>query len=435
MNSKQAGPTRRPVKFTNAALDALKPAADRYEVLDSEQRGLRIRVTPNGIKTFALLYRRPDGHLVRYTLGKYGTDLTVKEARDEALRIKGQARQKDAADPATEKKAKRAAAKRQQRIILRTFLVGDFADSIKAEQRSGAATVQRITAAFSEFLDKPLPDLTPWALQKWARERKAAGKSAYTIDRDQTALGTLFRYAMSAGLVSASPLRKPIDGSRNQLRQKLDPNQLPRYLSPAEESRLRTALADRDDRIRTERESANRWRSRRSYELLPAVGPYADHLTPMVLLVLQTGLRPGRELFELAWGAINTHASTLTVTGLTAKTGKSRTIPLNAEALAVLRTWRKCAAATDGLVFPSVNGKPFDNIKKAWGTVAATAKLRDCPPYALRHTFATRLVMANKPLPVVQKLMGHSSITMTMRYTHVEAADMRDAVDALAVTA
>jgi site-specific recombinase XerD len=59
------------------------------------------------------------------------------------------------------------------------------------------------------------------------------------------------------------------------------------------------------------------------------------------------------------------------------------------------------------------------------------AGVRPFTMYTLRHTFASHLVMAGVPLPVVQQLMGHSSVTMTMRYAHLAPSAMTAAVQAL----
>jgi len=52
-------------------------------------------------------------------------------------------------------------------------------------------------------------------------------------------------------------------------------------------------------------------------------------------------------------------------------------------------------------------------------------------PHVLRHTFASRLIRKGVALPVVQKLLGHSTIQMTMRYVQVEDDQCRSAIDAL----
>ena len=105
-----------------------------------------------------------------------------------------------------------------------------------------------------------------------------------------------------------------------------------RYLSPAEEQRVRPALEDRDESRRDGRRRFNAWRAERGYKTLPPLGTYADHLTPIVLLALNTGLRRG-ELLALTWADVDLTGARLTVQGASAKSGLTRYLPLNSEAI------------------------------------------------------------------------------------------------------
>lgn len=137
-----------------------------------------------------------------------------------------------------------------------------------------------------------------------------------------------------------------------------------------------------------------------------------DHITPMVLLTLNTGLRRG-ELFHLRWRDIDDHTATLTVEGRTAKSGQTRHIPLNDEARAVLGAW--CAQQDDGgLVFPGKAGTPLTNVKKAWAGVVHGAQLANFRWHDLRHDFASKLVMTGVPLNTVRELLGHTNPTATL---------------------
>lgn len=82
----------------------------------------------------------------------------------------------------------------------------------------------------------------------------------------------------------------------------------------------------------------NQWRAERGIEGLPVLqeGDYLDHLTPAILLSLNTGLRRG-ELTVLEWSDINLDGKMLTVRAAAAKSGKTRHIPLNAEAVAAVK--------------------------------------------------------------------------------------------------
>ncbi len=76
-----------------------------------------------------------------------------------------------------------------------------------------------------------------------------------------------------------------------------------RYLTEAEEKRLRAALDAREADLRQERSNANQWRAERGHALYPRwAAEYADHIKPIVLLALNTGLRRG-DLFGLEVGA------------------------------------------------------------------------------------------------------------------------------------
>jgi integrase len=101
---------------------------------------------------------------------------------------------------------------------------------------------------------------------------------------------------------------------------------------------FRQVLDDRDQAYRDRRDSANQWRKQRGFDLwepLPA-DEYLDHLKSMVLLTLNTGMRRG-ELFNLRWLDIDLDHQILTVSGSYSKSGRTRQIPLNEEAIEIFR--------------------------------------------------------------------------------------------------
>jgi integrase len=100
---------------------------------------------------------------------------------------------------------------------------------------------------------------------------------------------------------------------------KYDRSERVRYLDEEKEQQLRVALRNREYELRKGRERFNAWRVTRHKTPLPMRDhEYVDHLTPIVLLALNTGLRRG-ELFSLQWKDVNLKTKWLTVAGKTSK--------------------------------------------------------------------------------------------------------------------
>ena len=187
-----------------------------------------------------------------------------------------------------------------------------------------------------------------------------------------------------------------------------------RYLSGDEEKRFMAALDNREIAIRED--------NRASTNNLVSIAKgltFADYLKPMVQISINTGLRFG-ELTRMRWTDIRlTDAPMLTVQAGYAKTGETRHIPLNKTAKATLQAWKAQQADTSGLVFVTKTGHRVKNLRKAWLSVLASAKIRDFKWHDLRHHFASKLVMAGVDLNTVRELLGHSSLDMTLRYAHL----------------
>jgi len=139
----------------------------------------------------------------------------------------------------------------------------------------------------------------------------------------------------------------------------------------------------------------------------------------MVILSLDTGMRFG-ELCALRWADVQMDLAFLTVRGVTAKNGTTRHIPLNAEALEVLRTWHPAEIDDSTFVFSGRTDDPIVDIKTAWlPLVREQANIANFRFHDLRHTFASKLVMAGVDLNTVRELLGHADIKMTLRYAHL----------------
>ena len=315
-----------------------------------------------------------------------------------------------------------------QKSKLGGFIEAVYAPWLKANRRRAEKTLNdlsRLKRGFEELYEKRLKDIDSDDLDGYVAARREDGISAATITRDLTNLQSVMRLAVEKRYRRDNPFkswRKP----------KVEDNGVTRYLEPEEEERLRSALIARDEKNRSERRSANEWRAERGHEPLPEIGKneYSDHLTPMVLLSINSGLRYG-ELASLEWPAMNFRAKVLTVTGRTAKGAKTRHIPLNAEALDVLKRWRGQGTGA-GLVFMNDDGLRIASVKTAWLRVLKDARIKAFRWHDLRHTFASKLVQRNVDLVVVRELLGHGDFTLTLRYAHLKPGQTADAVARLA---
>jgi integrase len=372
-----------------------------YEIVDSEISGFILRIQPSGVFTYYLVYRTTNGTKKRYRLGRHGS-VTVTQARDLAKQFSAKAL--SGQDIQEDKKRAQFEKEKTKARTLEGFIDLHYAPWVKVERKTGLDTIKRINLNFSYLMKFPLEDISPWLIEKWRTEQIKRGKMATTVNRDIATLKSVLSKAAAWGWLEGSPLVK---------------------LKPLKTD---NRAKERDRQAMLERASANCWRASRQYSLLPNLGEgmFCDHLTPMVLLSMHTGLRRG-ELFNLCWDHIDLSKAMITVAGDKAKSGKTRHVPLNAKALYALQTWNKQCSKHD-LVFPSKEGKRMNNVRKSWAGVLRKASITHFRWHDLRHHFASKLVMAGVDLNTVRELLGHADLTITLRYAHLAPEHKADAV-------
>lgn len=161
-------------------------------------------------------------------------------------------------------------------------------------------------------------------------------------------------------------------------------------------------------------------------------------LQKAIVFSIHTGLRQD-ELLTLTWGEVNLQVGRygeVKVRGELAKDREDRHIPLSATARSILNDLPEpLNIATRVFAFL---GSSRTNLNKMWyaalkasGINEGVSRPQRITWHTLRHTFASRLVMAGVDLATVQRLMGHSSITTTMRYAHLARPHVEESVLAL----
>jgi len=402
-------------------IKALSASDKPYEVVDDDIKGFLARVQPSGTVSYYFTYRTQDGTRKRARIGKH-PGITAPAARKAAEKLAAQVGL--GGDPQGEKKqarTKRASAKYE---TLEGFIDLKYREWALSHQVRGEETLTLLKNNFGHLYNRKLANIAAWDVQKWRTEKMKKGMAVSTLNRRVTTLKAVLNKAVEWDVIPVNPLNqiKPL---------KTDKNSRVRFLAKEEETGLRQALDDREHDMRTGRTSGNVWREVRGHRTLPPISAkFADHLKPMVLLTLNTGLRRG-EVFNLNWNDVDLDKRQLTVEGETSKSKQTRHIPLNSQALVLLKDWRK-QCANDGLVFRSpVTGNRFDNIKRSWEALREKAGIPDFWFHDLRHTFASKLVMAGEDLYVIKELLGHSTIQMTERYAHLAPEHKASAVEKL----
>jgi integrase len=320
-------------------------------------------------------------------------------------------------------------AERQNKKVLNattlaSYLDGPFKEHAEATIAGHRQMLAGLAKNFAFILQKPMGDITELDLARWRKKR--GNVSLETQRRELTNLKAVLNYAVKSKAIPSHRLAQyRVKGTL----QDGEGESKVRYLAEAEEVRLRAAMDARELRLRDERNNGSKWRSERGHTLLPEIGPleFADHIKPIVLLALNTGLRRG-DLFGLKWEHLD--LGRRQIRKIIAKTSHARrkagkklepaVLPLSAEAYAILAQWTKQSDNRVEYVFASPrSGGRLTDLKKAFEGLLATAKIEGFRFHDLRHTFASRLVMAGVDINTVRELMTHSDIKMTLAYAHL----------------
>lgn len=414
-------------KLNHRTVAALRPRQTPYDVRDTEIKGFLMRVQPRsdrsieGRKGWFYQYRTAQGRQTRIKLGDF-PGLSAEGARAVALAQANEAGK--GVDLVARKREQRAEGVRARQSTLKAFLETRYEPWARAHLKSAEFQLTRLRSDFTSWLERPMHELNTFAVEGLRQIWKKGGMKPRSINRDIQRLQSVLSRAVEWGILGKHPLAglKPL---------KFDKTGRVRFLTSDEEVALRKALKTREEKLRQARIRFNTWRVARGKKpLSEREGDYLDHLRPLVIVALNTGLRRG-ELLGLTWGSVSFPGKMLTVTAATAKSGHTRRVPLNREALEVLTTWhaRQRKPKSDALVFPGHEGQRMTHIYTSWSSLVQAANLKNFRLHDCRHHFASKLVQSGVDLYAVKELLGHSEIAMTERYSHLAPDNLRAAVE------
>jgi site-specific recombinase XerD len=390
------------------------------DIYDDQLTGFGLRMRPNGSTSFMYRWTGPEGQQKK-TIGRWPA-MSIDEARETVRGFISRTDHKADTMPARVAKHERRVSDAKN-VGMRT--VGDYLDGDYTTYWRGATksetpeqNLKNIRRDFPDLMDKRLDEVTRPMMKKWIEKRIADGAKPTGINRTLGSIGGLFSHAVEHEIVSANPCAK--------LRCKVDPeeDEHGRELTVDEEARLRAVLDARETRIREQNAALGRRDGRKLAELPGEHHAYVDHVKPAILFAINTGLRRS-ELLRARWTAVNWKAQTITIEPWTSKVKRSRVIPLNIEALAVLKAWRRQTKAE--FIFANEVEEPLREVRD-WNRIKREAQITDFRFMDTRHHTATRLINEGAPVYHVQKLLGHKDSRMTQRYLKAREGKMAEAV-------
>jgi integrase len=112
---------------------------------------------------------------------------------------------------------------------------------------------------------------------------------------------------------------------------------------------------------------------------------------------------------------------------------RPRAVPINPALLPILCQWRNdCPASDEALAFPTARGFMRQKDRDyGFKDALAGAKCHAICFHGLRHTFASHFMMSGGNILTLQKMLGHSSVAVTMKYAHLASDFMRDEIGRL----
>lgn len=289
-----------------------------------------------------------------------------------------------------------------EKLRARTIAYGELLDDAveDCEQRPVAGPNKRYTCRIdlirASLGSMPVDSITPQQIKRWmTKAQRENDWMPATVNRYKAFISLAFRLGLENGKCSTNPARLV-----PRLREN---NERIRFLSDDEEIRLRKAINNSvPDRI-------------------------AD-----LDIALHTGMRQA-EQHGLDWKDVDLVAKR--VTARHTKNGSTRHIPLNQTALAAFQCLWDKSKKKKGRVFINANGdEALLKPRYWWDSVIEEAKLVNFHWHDLRHTFASRCIMAGVDIRTLQQLLGHKSLQMVCRYAHLSQSHELAAVERLCST-
>jgi integrase len=281
----------------------------------------------------------------------------------------------------------------RQRAVSFTELADDAIEYVKNAYSRPADDLARLKLLKEHFAGDP-EAIAPKEIKRVLNTLTALKHwSASTRCHHHNLLSVAFRLGIENEKVETNPA--------SAVRRPKQDNSRVRFLTPDEETKLRTAIR-----------SNSFW---------------APH-EPELDLAIATGLRRGN-MYHATWENVDLAARTLTIPRT--KNGDPITLPLNQDAMRSLSIFRSRGDGT-GRIVRNVAGFPLSYNADWFVPAVRESGIKPFRWHDCRHTFASRLRQAGVPLGNIAELLGHKGLAMTKRYAHLSISNLHEAVSRIA---
>lgn len=154
-----------------------------------------------------------------------------------------------------------------------------------------------------------------------------------------------------------------------------------------------------------------------------------EHIRKFIIIAVTTGLRSSN-ILNLKWKQIDLQEETIFISGEETKNSEDLVLPI----LPILKDelMKIPSEKRNGFVICKQNGQKYSQIQKAYELALRKAEItRKIWKHDLRHTFASHATMSGIDVFTLKELMGHKSLEVTNRYTHLSLEHKRELIDKL----
>ncbi len=367
------------------------PAQGKIDFHDAGCKGLTLEVRASGGRTWYLRYRDTHAKQRQFRIAD-AADLSLDQARKRADELRGQIAL--GKDPAEEKAILR------QVPTFAEFVKEHYMPFIQGYKRSWKTDESLLrNHLLPVFGKRHLDEISKSDIVAMHHGRKSDGAAPGSANR--LLIMTRYIFNLAQRWEIAGVAKNPTAG----VALFEENNKKERCLSKAEALRLYAAMQGSE-------------------------APMLQFIVPMLIM---TGARK-REVLDAKWADFDVQKRSWRIP--ISKSGKARHVPLSegviqllAQVGVVQQTW---APALRDCVWPFANpstGKPFVSIFCAWNTARTKAGLPEVRIHDLRHSFASFLINNGRSLYEVQKILGHTQVKTTQRYSHLAQETLLSAVN------